>query len=367
MTEKILKETKGFSCKACGAEMIFEADTQSLKCKYCDCTEFIEMDSEDIEEKDFFEYEENEEHDWGNDECVIKCENCGAKTVVEPHMLADNCAFCGSPQISKLDENTGIIPESLIPFKIDKKKADEIFDKWLNKKFFIPKAAKKCTDSNKLKGVYIPHWTYDTDTHSSYSAQAGHYYYVTETKWVTENGERKQVSERVRKIRWKHVSGNYNKFFDDILINASEKFNNKVLNSIEPFNFEDLVKYRAEFLSGFLAEHYTVDVKKGWEDAKTEIKAKIRSGVKSKIHADEVRFLNINTSYDDVTYKHLLLPVWISTFNFKNKVYRCMINGQTGKIGGKIPLSVPKILLAVLGIIGVLGIIALIVIKAQAL
>lgn len=363
MTENTVKDTKIFACKSCGGKMIFDANSQGLKCVYCESTEIIESDNENIEEKDFFSVDIEEQHDWGNEESVIKCNKCGAKTVIESNIMAESCAFCGSSHVSKIEEDAGIIPESLIPFKLDKKKADEKFDTWLKKKFFIPKAAKRNTESNKLKGVYIPHWTYDTNTFSNYTAQAGHYYYVTVNEWVTENGERKQKSRRVRKTRWTYTSGSYKEFFDDVLINASEKMEDNILRKIQPFNLQELVKYKPEYLSGFMAEHYSIDVKNGWQLAKSIVDSNIDSGVRRKISADEIRFLNINTDYNNITYKHLLLPVWISTFKYKDKIYRCMINGQTGKVNGKIPLSVYKILFTILGALGGIAIIIFILIN----
>lgn len=335
--------------------MVFDPASQSLRCPYCGNKAEIETGSSDIKEYDFDAAEDMAPTNWGNEKRVIKCENCGAQTVLDENAAAKFCAFCGSSHIVRQDESPGIVPESLISFKVTKDKALKCFKEWISKRYYAPSALKGEHQNQKLTGVYIPCWTYDSDTYSSYTAEAGTYYYETETDWVEENGERKMVTRQVRKIRWHFVSGSYSEFFNDVLVNASTQVDEGLMQKLEPFHFQELVHYKPQFLSGFLAERYSIGVKEGWQKARDFISERIRSAVIHKINADEVRSLMVNTSHGDIKFKHILLPVWISAYTYKGKIYRYMINGQTGEVQGHAPVSALKVALTVLAVIAVIA------------
>jgi len=349
----VRQSTDRFPCPACGGIMDFDPESQCLKCPYCDNKIEITKNQDGIVEYDFETAEDDAPTNWGNEKRVIHCQSCGAETVLDENSTAQFCAFCGSSHIVKTEENPGIVPESLIPFKITKESAIKRFKEWINNRFFAPGALKSQYQEQKMTGVYIPCWTYDSDTDSFYTAEAGTYYYVTETDWVEENGERKMVTKQVRKIRWRFVSGAYSKYFDDIIVNASKKVDDNLMKNLEPFNLKELVQYMPQFLSGFLAERYSVTLKEGWEKAKDIIDSSIRQGIHSQINADEVRNLLVNTSYRNIKYKHILLPVWISSYTYKGKIYRYMINGQTGEVQGEAPVSALKVILLILAVLAV--------------
>jgi predicted RNA-binding Zn-ribbon protein involved in translation (DUF1610 family) len=350
------EETERFICPSCAGNMIFDPKKQKLVCLYCSNESEINFEKENINEYDFYNAENTSNKNWGNEKRIIKCESCGAETVLDENITAQFCAFCGSSHIIKTEESAGIVPESLIPFKISKDKAAELFLNWKKKLFFAPKALKSSYTMERMKGVYIPFWTYDSNTFSDYTAERGTYYYVTETEWVEEEGERKQVTKQVRKTSWSFVNGNYSKFFDDILINASQQINKHKISKLEPFNLNELVQYKPEFLSGFLAERYSVDLKSGWNLAEETIKSNLRVEIQHHIDGDEVRSLNVSTVYDGIKFKHILLPIWISTYVYKDKVYKFMINGQTGEVDGESPVSIVKVLLLILAILAVIGV-----------
>lgn len=343
-------DTDTFKCPACGGGMEFDIKTQQLLCGYCSNKVEIEKTSDEIKEYDINSVEESLSKDWGEEKRVIKCENCGAEAVLAHSSQAQFCAFCGSSHIEKLEKDAGVVPETLVPFKVTKQAAEEGFVKWLKGKFFAPNALKKSYESNRLIGVYYPCFTYDSDTYSNYTAEAGDYYYVTEYVWEEVNGQRKQVPRQVRKIRWRSVRGDYSKYYNDELINASKMFGNGKIKSIEPFHLQELTQYKPEFLSGFLAEKYTIGIKESWETAKGEISNKIRAGITDDIHADEVRALFVDTDFRKIKFKHILLPLWISAYIYKGKTFKYLINGQTGKVNGEAPLSPWKIGSLVLGI-----------------
>jgi DNA-directed RNA polymerase subunit RPC12/RpoP len=333
-----------YPCPGCGGNMVFDPVTQVLSCPYCDSKQEIEKENRAIIEYDFETAEHSAPTDWGRDKKIIKCKNCGGEVVLDSVETANSCSFCGSSYIVKNDESAGIVPESLIPFKISKKKALEGFTNWIKKRHFAPNALKTNYRNEKMTGVYIPNWTYDSDTYSNYTAEAGHYYYVTEH--YTENGQTK--TRQVRKVRWSFTRGSYSNFFNDVLINASKQIDEGLMNRIEPFHLNELIPYDPRFLSGFVAERYSVGLREGWQKAKSSIDSDIRGAIRAQIHADEIRNLRVNTTYSDIKFKHILLPAWISAYTYKDKVYRYLVNGQTGEVQGHAPVSPFKVALLIL-------------------
>lgn len=361
MEEQEIREhqsTDKFPCKSCGANMIFEPEKGCLSCNYCGSKVDICNEKTDIKEYGLKMGKKADDEKWGTGTRVFKCDACGAETILEPHDAAQFCTFCGSSHIVRNDGGEGIVPESLIPFKIGEKSANELFSAWIRKRYFAPRALKNSYSMQRLKGVYLPCWTFDSHTSSTYVGEGGTYYYETETKWVTENGKQVQKTEQVRKIRWWPTSGTYSKYFDDVPVNASRNIDANLMSQLEPFDRSALLPYKPEYLSGFLAERYSLGLEEGWERARRVIDTEIDYGVRNKINADVIRNLSISTFYNDSKYKLILLPTWISAYKYKNKSYKFLINGQTGKVTGHSPLSPWKILFISLLGVGIIALIA---------
>ncbi len=344
------RDSTKFPCPACGANMHFDPEQASLKCDHCDNIIDFERKDEPILEYDFFTLKDVGKNDAvGEETLTIQCESCGAKTVVGNDTISKFCAFCGSSHIISLNELGGIPPESVIPFQIPEKKAKEAFKAWIKKRWFAPNALRKQKMGGKLNGVYVPYWTYDADTYYSYTAQGGKHHYRTKTRMV--NGKRQTYQERY--TVWYPTSGSGQHYFDDLQIQATKQIDYGLLEKIEPFTLSKLTPYLKEFLSGFLAERYSVEVKDGWEDAKREINRDLTSMVRSAVLSrgyDEVRAVQIAANYKTVAYKHILVPVWLSAYKYKNKTYQYMINGENGKVAGHAPVSAWKVIFLILGI-----------------
>jgi DNA-directed RNA polymerase subunit RPC12/RpoP len=344
---------KQFECKNCGAYLEFDPATQALKCSFCDSMEVIEVEHKAIEEHDFFAAPKS--LGWDKKVSTIKCENCGATTSWGKEVAGD-CAFCGSPYVISQPQQDDIIrPETLVPFKVNEKKAKSIFHDWISKGFFRPSALKKMGRLEHLSGVYVPFWTYDSATHSDWTADAGYYYYVTESYSAYENGKRVTKTRRVRKTRWVPASGSRNDFYNDELIVASKGLDYHLVFKIYPFHLNQLVPYKPDYISGWLAEDYAIDVRGGWGIAKGHILSKERSRCASDVPGDTHRFLRVNTSFSNITYKHILLPVWVASYNYKGKTYHFLINGQTGELQGYAPISWLKVAAVAGAIIGVVA------------
>lgn len=341
-----------FKCPSCGGVMVFDPQGQSLKCEYCKNIINLDDTRQDPTAYGFENENELEPQVWGERSHAVKCRNCGAETVFDAYVVSDKCPFCGNSNIQEEVITTGIMPESIIPFKISAEAAIGRYKKWLRGKWLAPSKLRKGVNSQhvQLTGMYVPCWSFDADTSSFYSAMAGEYYYVTVHRTEIRNGKPVQVAHQERRTRWYPVSGQYYEDFRNYVVDSSVHIDDSMYSRIQPYNLEELTGYKSEYLSGFKAERYSVDLKTGWETAKARLSNFIASGIEAQINADEVRDLRFKTAYNNKKYKHILLPLWFSSFKYKEKTYGFMINGQTGKVDGKSPLSPWKITALVAGI-----------------
>ena len=347
-------ELRQFPCKNCGADLKFSPGTDALKCPYCGAENEIEFEEDAlavaVEEQDFQATVAALRTGKETYEVLTaRCTNCGAQTTFDEHITSDACPFCGSSLVHEQASTRLIKPQALLPFKVDDRAAREHFKKWLHGLWFAPNKLKEfARREGGLNGMYIPHWTYDADTTTRYQGQRGVYYYVTETYTAMEDGKPVQRTRQVRKTRWYPASGTVHNVFDDVLIVASDSLPRNYMMKLEPWDLEAVVPYTDAYLSGFRTESYTVDLEKGFDLATGRMEPVINQTIRSDIGGDEQRILNKNTQYFDVTFKHLLLPVWISAYRYQDNVYRFMVNARTGQVSGERPWSWVKITFAVL-------------------
>ena len=360
MQESILEQqiSDRFPCPQCGADLNFDPSAQALSCGYCGHREEIEAGTQAIKELDFASGEAQCSTDWGNATRVIQCDNCGAQVVLGLHEVATRCSFCGSSHVATVDALPGIRPGGTIPFAVAESRAREQFSRWLKSKFFAPGDLKSNHTPDRLVGTYIPCWTFDSATYSAYTAQRGDYYWTTRAVTVNRNGKVVTEHQQVREIRWRSVSGTHAQFFDDVLTHASARLDSLLARRAGRFDLSRLVDYRPEYLSGFRAEKYTLGLSQGWERAKDLIKDQLSSAIRRRIGGDEVRFLNFRTSYEDTTFKHVLLPLWLSAYQYQGRTYNFVVNGQTGEVFGEAPVSAPKVVGVMVLVLAVAAILA---------
>jgi LSD1 subclass zinc finger protein len=339
------------NCKDCGALLHFAPGTQKLACKYCGAQNEIASVSalQEIEEINFNDFIANKiTQDEKQTISTVKCNNCGATTTLKPNLTADDCAFCDSPLVIKDGSTSTIIkPKYVLPFQIDDKKAHSIFNDWINGLWFAPNDLKKYASLNeKLKGMYTPYWTFDANTNTQYTGERGEYYYTGEG------------DKRKRETKWYPVSGIIKINFDDECVLASKSLPNSITQNLEPWNMRKLTAYNEQFISGFQAECYQLDVREGFKVAQQQLNNKVKISVLQDIGGDDQRIHHLNIAYTNVTFKHILLPIWISAYRYNNKVYRFIINGESGKVQGQRPYSAIKIALAVIAVLIIISIIA---------
>lgn len=321
--------TYEYKCPECGAPMHYDPESFTLRCDYCQNK--IQLTSTYTNKE--FEFNNNLDTDtsWNNDVHVFKCQQCGAENVFAKKELSQKCPFCGSIQVIKSNEVAGLKPNRVIPFHVTNEQAKEAYVALVKKKMFAPKKVKKMEMELDTNGVYCPSWTYDADTFSSYEGKLGEDYKVT-----VGSGKNRHTETRTR---WFKVSGTIRVGFDDVLVNAGNNINGKDLGKITPFGTNESLVYSEEFLAGFSAEHYSKDVKTGFDEAKNTMNNTIRSRILDQYDYDHVDYLNIKTSYADITYKYVLLPIWIGLFTYGSKNFKFYVNGESGKATGKYPKS----------------------------
>lgn len=337
-------ETK---CRECGALLHYSPGTTSLNCQYCGADNHFEVKHEPVEEIDFerFVSEFMAKSDSMQTISTVHCDSCGSTTTFNPNIVSDSCSFCGSHLAVKEGSTKVIKPKSLLPFTVDKNKGFEEFKKWVHSRWFAPSDLKKyLRQTEKLAGVYIPYWTYDADTDSQYTGMRG----INRTESYTSYEGGKAVTKTRTTTDWYPCSGYVDRHFDDVLVLASTSLPKPYTEALEPWDLTNLTAFDDKFLSGFKAESYAVDLVKGYDDAKAKMDVVIRQDVCSHIGGHQQRILTLHTTHSDVTFKHILLPIWISAFNYRGKIYRFMINGRTGEVQGERPYSFWKIFFFVL-------------------
>ncbi len=349
----------GRRCAQCGGDVAFRPGKDAIGCKYCDHLEPILVDaSRAVLELDFETALTTaptgpaSELSAGGRE--IECKTCGARTIVTGQ--ATRCPFCDAAVVVEIPESTRqILPQSVLPFGIDHDVATGHFRQWLASRWFAPSDLVKRSKADGMDGVYMPYWTFDAGTSTSYRGERGEHYWVTETY---RDAQGKQQTRRVRKTRWYPASGTVQVHFDDVLVCASRSLPEKLVDQLEPWDLPALRPFDDRFLAGFLAERYAVDLEQGFTRAAEKMVPGIRSAICADIGGDEQRIHAMDVRYAGRRFKHLLLPLWISAFRYHDKVFRVTVNARTGEVAGERPWSWLKIgLLVLLIIAAVVGVI----------
>lgn len=344
-------DTRQFPCEQCGAGVEFAPGTDALKCPYCGSETHIPSTTEGIEEIDFLDTAADGLGDDAETEEVtsVQCRSCAALVEPSPSHEAFPCPYCGSSIVARETSKRLLKPAALLPFRINRQQATELFRGWINKLWFAPNALKRLARlDGRLQGLYAPYWTYDADTESRYTGQRGENYTVTRTRTVTRDGKSVTETYQDTEIRWYPASGRVSRDFDDMLVVGSRSLPRELAEELEPWDLGNLVAYADEYLSGFTAERYQIDVKAGWTRAKERMEDVIRGDVRRDIGGDHQRIHSLSTRHRDITFKHVLLPMWICSYRYRGKIFRFLVNARTGEVQGQRPWSWVKVTFAVI-------------------
>ena len=346
------------ACINCGAELRYQPGTSNISCAYCGHHEAIAVDENGFEELELYPYlKEMGAQKHSEEISMLHCKNCGANQHVEENYKSLHCVYCTMPLILEdVYKEDWILPGAVLPFQIDQKKSFQIFKKWVDSLWFAPNNLKKAAlDPQFTKGLYLPYWTFDAQLQASYSGQRGEYYYETQR---VRNSQGKTVSKRVRKTRWYPASGNISGFVDDTLVKASKQKKGRIPSKIARWNLKLLKPFNSSFLSGFVTEKYTIPLNQGHLSAKGEAKHIAERWCRQDIGGDTQRVTSMDMNLSKETFKHILLPVYVSAYRFNSKEYNFFINGENGTISGTRPYSFWKIFFTVVLVLAIIGLIA---------
>jgi predicted RNA-binding Zn-ribbon protein involved in translation (DUF1610 family) len=340
-----------FACPSCGGEAIWNAAKQKLVCPFCGTEAPAKIDdSGAIAEHDLVAALRGITDDargWQADKRQVRCQSCNAISVLDPKRQAQNCEFCGSAQLVPYTETKPAFrPESVLPFKIAEGGARDRIRAWYGKLWLAPGKLKRRALTDTVHGIYLPYWTFDANVDAEWTADAGYYYYETET--YVENGQTR--TRQVQRVRWEPAAGRLSHFFDDDLVCASVGVRSDLVQGIEPFPTGELKPYDAGYVAGWVVERYQIDLVAAAQRARAAMDAKMQALCAQQIPGDTYRNLVVRSDYSKQTFKHILAPVWLLAYSFGAKKFQCVMNGVTGAIKGEYPKSPWKIALIVLAI-----------------
>lgn len=318
--------TVSYKCPNCGGELVFDADRQKFICGWC-CSDFS---ADEISAADNTQASEinHAEEQFAQDTDVYICSSCGAEIICDHNTAASFCYYCHNPVTLKGRLEGNYRPEKLIPFKIAREKAEEIFKKYCAHKFFLPSDFVSSGQIEKMVGLYVPFWLADCDAEARLSAEC--YRVNTYTSGNT--------TYTTTKIYDVEREGKFH--YDGIPADGSEKIDDSIMDAIEPFDYNGLVDFDMAYLSGFFCDKYDV----GKNEVLLRIKSKVEDAAVKVLKADisgytSVRVKNKTVRMLGTKWHYMTLPVWFMNYRHGGKSYNFAINGQTGKVAGIYPVS----------------------------
>lgn len=347
---QVTEQTRTYPCESCGAQLVFDPSSQNLLCPSCGRSHAIVVDPE----------RRVIEHDLASTmtqlrgvladaqttpeitEREIVCQSCGGRSTFSGTLTATRCPYCATP-IQRDDIHaapTRLPVDGILPFQVDDKQGHEVIEKWISSRWFAPTEFKKYRELGSFSSVYAAYFTYDADTTTSYTGMRGDNYTVT-----TGSGDNRRTQTRTR---WSHRSGVVGNNFDDIAVLANTGFDTDKVCELEPWPTGQATPFSPEFVAGHLCRTYDHDADQCLPVAQSRINAGIDAEIRRHIGGDLQRINGKDTRYNSLTFKHVLLPIWLLTVVFAGAPFQVFINGVTGEVQGQRPWSKVKIGFAVL-------------------
>lgn len=350
--------------------MQFDPATGGMKCPFCGQTQALPeaVDGRGVPTHGFEEFVAagaSKMQPLTGQALQVSCDGCGSVVAFEPPDVAGLCPFCGAGLVAQAKAADPLIsPDGLLPAKVPKEQATAEVKQWLQSRWFAPNALKRFARPEGINGVYLPFWDYDADTDSRYTGARGQHYWETEYYTETDNnGNSVQRTRQVQRTAWYPCAGEVARHFEGVLVAASRAINEGKLNALEPWDLDSMRPYEPAFLAGFKAQRYQLELPDGFEKAKGTMQRTIADDVRRNIGGDEQRIDAVETQYANVMFRHLLLPVWIGAYRFRDKVYQVAVNARTGEVQGERPYSTAKIAALVAAVLAI--IVLLIVLKSM--
>jgi hypothetical protein len=339
------------ACAACGAHAEWSPAKLKLVCVACGTESPGELDTAtgEIREIDLVAAMRDmpeELRGWQDDKKSVRCLSCNAVSVFDVARVGQQCDFCGAPSLIPYEEiRAPIRPHGLLPFTIPESQIREQLRQWYAKQPLAPNALVNRGLVDRIKGVYVPYWTFDAKVRCWWEADAGYY--------MDRGSEPRQ--RRDREVRWEPAKGMVDHFFDDLLIPATKGVRADLLSRIEPWPIKELVPYSRGYLSGFTVEHYQVVPFDAAQAVRKDMDRIMKNTCELEVPGDTCRSLTIASEYSAETFKLILVPVWLLSYTYRGKPFQIVANGCTGTIQGDSPWSFWKVFFVVALILVVFG------------
>jgi predicted RNA-binding Zn-ribbon protein involved in translation (DUF1610 family) len=354
------EQTRTYPCTQCGGQLVFDIGVQKLKCPNCGNVQDIIEDAGRVTAEQDFQAAVARLHTQAAvgpqvvGEKEVVCQNCGGHTTFTGTLTSTRCPYCATPiQRDDVHDAPARLPiDGVLPFQVEEKRARESLEKWINSRWFAPSEFKKYRQTGSFASVYASYFTYDAETDTWYDGRRGEEYTVT-----VGEGDKRRTETRVN---WYDVSGEVHNSFDDVAVLANTGFDHDKVTALEPWPTQEARPFSAEYVAGHLSRTYDKDVEACLGEARQRMDAVIDSTIRSDIGGDRQDINRKETTVQSLTFKHLLLPIWLLTVIYAGRPFQVFINGITGEVQGERPWSKVKIAVAVVLAIILITIVAIV-------
>lgn len=343
------EQTRTYPCSQCGGQLEFNIRSQKLGCPQCgNVQELLEGGTGPVVERDLRQalhqtgkHAAAEVQPLVSGEKEVVCQNCGGHTTFTGSLTSTRCPYCATPiQREDVHAAPARLPvDGVLPFSIDDPTAKKSLESWISSRWFAPDEFKKYTSTGSFASVYAAYFTYDVQAWTSYTGQRGDNYTVT-----VGSGENQRTETRTS---WHPAAGQVHNSFDDLAILANEGFDPQRVEKLEPWPMGGVRPFSPEYTAGHLSRTYDKGVDACFEVAKERVQGEIDNTIRQDIGGDQQRISSKATTFGELTYKHLLLPIWLLTVIYAQRPFQVVINGATGEVHGERPYSKVKIAMAV--------------------
>ena len=286
---------------------------------------------------------------------TFRCDNCGSEVDSPNDQRSLRCPFCDSTYVVELssEQRTSQRPEFIIGFEITREKAQEMFFQWIGKNsFFRPGDLVRKAATEKQQGIYIPFWHFSMIARSEWSAQIGEYWYRTETYTVKNSDGKTEVRTRtVQETEWWPLSGIYRKYYSGYMVSASKGLPQEEALAIQPYKLNTMMRYRPMYLAGWMSEEFSVSKEAALATTQQEFRNRERNAISRFLPGDTRSGLSVQTDLEVGGSDLILLPIHVLSYRYGDKVYRFLVNGQTGRVVGEKPWSGSRIAAVVIAVV----------------
>lgn len=344
----VTEHTRTYPCSSCGGNLQFDITLQKLACPHCGNAQDVSASGPaELVEKDVTTAiaemrARGDEHQLVIEgEKEIVCQSCGGHTTFTGSLTSTRCPYCATPiqrdDVHDAPARLGV--DGVLPFQVDRKRAEGVVDKWINSRWFAPSEFKKYSTAGAFNSVYAAYFAFDAEAWTRYRGQRGDNHTVT-----TGSGENQRTHTE---IRWRSVSGQVHNSFVDLTVLANEGLDRDRVTALEPWPTDQVRPFSPEYIAGHLSRTYDRDVGECFDDAQRRMDAAIERTIESDIGGDHQRITQKQSRFTSLTFVHLLLPIWLLTVVYQGQPYQVFINGVTGEVQGERPYSKVKIAIAV--------------------